>query len=426
MGEERGGDDEEGLRLEVREGGSSRGSGEEGGLELHPVLEEMPKWKVLRENRMLPASHQEIQAERSTQQVEATAGAPPPAPLPSAVPPVLVACKDERTCHQLQDVLAFGAATREQVLLLAAAKRVKREMEEEELEMFGRGELEMGGLRGVLAGGEGTQGVARRGGGARGGRENGGGRGGGGGGRSNGKGVAAAGGGGVEADGRQVRLELDLRVVERDNAEGEDGRSAIDQAPMTLPPPPLSHPAAANAITRRGGGRRAAERQEMRVVVDMREFNSSLPCVLHQRGIKILPVTLEVGDYILSPDICVERKSVSDLFASFASGRLHHQAETMCRYYRLPVLLIEFSSDKSFSLQSASDISDDITPSSIISKMSLLALHFPRLRIVWSRSLHATAEIFASLKTNQDEPSVDQAMRVGVPTEDGLVEGDTR
>ncbi|CAI5500528.1 unnamed protein product [Closterium sp. Naga37s-1] len=206
----------------------------------------------------------------------------------------------------------------------------------------------------------------------------------------------------------------------------QDGRSTTEYSHMSLPPPPLTHPAAANAVTRRGGGRRAVERQEMRVVVDMREFNSSLPCVLHQRGIKILPVTLEVGDYILSPAICVERKSVSDLFASFASGRLHHQAETMCRYYRLPVLLIEFSSDKSFSLQSASDISDDITPSSIISKMSLLALHFPRLRIVWSRSLHATAEIFASLKTNQDEPSVDQAMRVGVPTEDGLVEGDTR
>ncbi len=25
------------------------------------------------------------------------------------------------------------------------------------------------------------------------------------------------------------------------------------------------------------------------------------------------PVTLEVGDYILTPDICVERKSISDL-----------------------------------------------------------------------------------------------------------------
>ncbi len=83
----------------------------------------------------------------------------------------------------------------------------------------------------------------------------------------------------------------------------------------------------------------------------MREFGSSLPCVLHQQGIKILPVTLEVGDYILSPDICVERKSIADLFSSFSSGRLYHQAETMSRYYRLPVLLIEFSQDKSFSFQ---------------------------------------------------------------------------
>lgn len=89
----------------------------------------------------------------------------------------------------------------------------------------------------------------------------------------------------------------------------------------------------------------------LQVVVDMREFGSSLPCVLHQQGIKILPVTLEVGDYILSPDICVERKSIADLFSSFSSGRLYHQAETMSRYYRLPVLLIEFSQDKSFSFQ---------------------------------------------------------------------------
>lgn len=83
----------------------------------------------------------------------------------------------------------------------------------------------------------------------------------------------------------------------------------------------------------------------------MREFGSSLPSVLHQQGMKILPVTLEVGDYILSPDICVERKSIADLFSSFASGRLYHQAETMSRYYQYPVLLIEFSQDKSFSLQ---------------------------------------------------------------------------
>ncbi|GKB37355.1 DNA repair endonuclease UVH1, partial [Tanacetum coccineum] len=162
-------------------------------------------------------------------------------------------------------------------------------------------------------------------------------------------------------------------------------------------------PSKLNMVTRKAGGQKEASK-ETQVIVDMREFMSSLPNVLHQKGMNIIPVTLEVGDYILSPTICVERKSIQDLFNSFASGRLYHQVEMMSRYYQIPVLLIEFSQDKSFSFQSTSEISDDVTPYNIISKISLLALHFPRLRIVWSRSLHATAEIFASLKMNQDEP----------------------
>ncbi|XP_010274508.1 PREDICTED: DNA repair endonuclease UVH1 isoform X2 [Nelumbo nucifera] len=183
--------------------------------------------------------------------------------------------------------------------------------------------------------------------------------------------------------------------------------------------------ASQNSVTRKAGGRKEVEK-DMQVIVDMREFASSLPNVLHQRGMRIIPVTLEVGDYVLSPLICVERKSLQDLFQSFSSGRLYHQVETMVRYYRIPVLLIEFSQDKSFSFQSASEIGDDVSPTNIISKLSLLALHFPRLRIIWSRSLHATAEIFASLKANQDEPDESKAMRVGVPTDDGIVENDVR
>ncbi|XP_021911810.1 DNA repair endonuclease UVH1-like isoform X3 [Carica papaya] len=180
-----------------------------------------------------------------------------------------------------------------------------------------------------------------------------------------------------------------------------------------------------NSITRKAGGRKEAEK-EMQVIVDVREFMSSLPNMLHLKGMRIIPVTLEVGDYILSPLLCVERKSIQDLFSSFTSGRLYHQVESMVRYYRIPVLLIEFSQDKSFSFQSASDIGDDVTPNSIISKLSLLVLHFPRLRIIWSRSLYATAEIFASLKTNQDEPEEAKAIRVGVPSEEGIVENDVR
>ncbi|KAJ4784542.1 DNA repair endonuclease UVH1 [Rhynchospora pubera] len=200
----------------------------------------------------------------------------------------------------------------------------------------------------------------------------------------------------------------------------QNGRCLGPATQSTEPDSALS-----NSMTRKAGGRKPLEK-EMQVIVDMREFMSSLPNVLHLKGMKVIPVTLEVGDYILSPLICVERKSIGDLYQSFASGRLFHQVETMVRYYKIPVLLIEFSQDKSFSFQSASEIGDDVSPTNIISKLSLLVMHFPRLRLVWSRSLHATADIFLSLKSNQDEPDENKAMRVGVPSEDGVIENDVR
>eukprot|EP01047_Picozoa_sp_COSAG01_P133203 COSAG01_NODE_63161_length_281_cov_0.659341_1_plen_77_part_10 len=54
---------------------------------------------------------------------------------------------------------------------------------------------------------------------------------------------------------------------------------------------------------------------------------------------------------ILSPNIAVERKSIPDLFGSFASGRLFSQCDAMCRHYKIAVLLIEFDEGKPFALQ---------------------------------------------------------------------------
>lgn len=45
----------------------------------------------------------------------------------------------------------------------------------------------------------------------------------------------------------------------------------------------------------------------------MREFKAKLPAILHKEGFEVVPLTLSVGDYILTPDICVERKSLDDL-----------------------------------------------------------------------------------------------------------------
>jgi DNA excision repair protein ERCC-4 len=64
------------------------------------------------------------------------------------------------------------------------------------------------------------------------------------------------------------------------------------------------------------------------VVVDIREFRSALPSLLHAAGYRIIPRTLTVGDYVLAAEIVVERKGISDLFQSFASGRLYNQVSS--------------------------------------------------------------------------------------------------
>ncbi|GFR49035.1 hypothetical protein Agub_g11058, partial [Astrephomene gubernaculifera] len=176
----------------------------------------------------------------------------------------------------------------------------------------------------------------------------------------------------------------------------------------------------ANALTRAAGGRAAGATRgsaasaatPRRLVVDVREFMSNLPAVLYNKGFDLVPVTLEVGDYVLSPQTVVERKSIPDLHASLASGRLYHQAESMSRHYSRPLLLIEFDPDRQFGLQGAGELGDDIDPRHVISKLTLLTLHFPKLRLLWSRSPHATADLFASLKSNQDEPDPQQAALV--------------
>ncbi|KAG0097557.1 hypothetical protein BGZ93_002491 [Podila epicladia] len=163
-----------------------------------------------------------------------------------------------------------------------------------------------------------------------------------------------------------------------------------------------------------GGGKTGEDAPLPRIVVDSREFRSSLPSILHSQGMILDPATITVGDYVLSPNICVERKSISDLIQSFASGRLYTQVEAMAVHYAHPVLLIEFDQDKSFSLQDKSEIRADISVTEISSKLVLLTLAFPTLRLIWSSSVHATVEIFEDLKRSEDEPDVAAAQAVGV------------
>ena len=106
-------------------------------------------------------------------------------------------------------------------------------------------------------------------------------------------------------------------------------------------------------------------------------------------------MVLTVGDYILSDQICVERKAIgsADLFESFKSGRLLQQVTNMERYFDKPILLIEFDEYIDFRLQdpsinNANNVGSgpskayaggDISPAHIISKLTLLSIHFKKL-----------------------------------------------
>ncbi|XP_025904852.1 DNA repair endonuclease XPF [Nothoprocta perdicaria] len=175
-------------------------------------------------------------------------------------------------------------------------------------------------------------------------------------------------------------------------------------------------PASFSTDTRKAGGQEQKSVQQT-IIVDMREFRSELPSLLHRRGIDIEPVTLEVGDYILTPDICVERKSVSDLIGSLNNGRLYTQCISMSRYYKRPILLIEFDPNKSFSLIPRGSLHPEISSNDVTSKLTLLTLHFPKLRILWCPSPHATAELFEELKQNHPQPDAETAMAVTADSE---------
>ena len=148
-----------------------------------------------------------------------------------------------------------------------------------------------------------------------------------------------------------------------------------------------------------------------RIIIDMREFRSDLPTLIHKRGIDIEPMTIEIGDYVLTPDTCVERKSVSDLIGSLNSGRLYSQTQVMTRYYKRPLLLIEFDDQKSFNFKgkywgnSFLGSTSSTGRPNVLVQLVVLTIHFPLLRLVWSPSPHFSAELFEYLKEGKEEPT---------------------
>ncbi|MDV0447004.1 ATP-dependent RNA helicase SrmB [Methanosarcinaceae archaeon Ag5] len=81
----------------------------------------------------------------------------------------------------------------------------------------------------------------------------------------------------------------------------------------------------------------------LKILVDNREMRSGVRKLLEAEGVELQMAQLEVGDYVISDEMAVERKSVADFSASLLDGKrnLFSQLVDLSRTYKKPALIVE-------------------------------------------------------------------------------------
>lgn len=113
-----------------------------------------------------------------------------------------------------------------------------------------------------------------------------------------------------------------------------------------------------------------------RIVVDERERNSGIPDLLKKAGAIVDFAQLLVGDYIVSPETAIERKTVNDLVHSVYDGRLFVQCSDLVKYYAKPLVIIQGD------LAKLQEIPDDVDESKVQKMKERMPLAYDALATV--------------------------------------------
>lgn len=80
----------------------------------------------------------------------------------------------------------------------------------------------------------------------------------------------------------------------------------------------------------------------MIIQADVGENHSGIPAILeNEYGIKVIPLKLNIGDYIIDSKTVVERKTAVDFGQSIIDGRLFKQAAIMKKFFERPLMIVE-------------------------------------------------------------------------------------
>jgi len=83
------------------------------------------------------------------------------------------------------------------------------------------------------------------------------------------------------------------------------------------------------------------DNKQVKIIVDYREYRSNVVRNLSLKGVFIEPQQLDIGDYVLSSRIGVERKNVDDFLESLIDGKLFKQITQLRDTYSRPLLILE-------------------------------------------------------------------------------------
>ncbi|MHA1626721.1 MAG: DEAD/DEAH box helicase [Candidatus Asgardarchaeia archaeon] len=104
------------------------------------------------------------------------------------------------------------------------------------------------------------------------------------------------------------------------------------------------------------------------IIVDSREMKSSVVRELSLLGVEVEVRPLDVGDYVISEKVVVERKTTRDFLDSIVDGRLFDQVRKLSSSYEKPIMIIEGESLYGYR---------DINPNAVRGAILSLLLDFP-------------------------------------------------
>ncbi len=134
--------------------------------------------------------------------------------------------------------------------------------------------------------------------------------------------------------------------------------------------------------------------EKISVIVDSREFQSRVTKHLKDLGVEIKQKKLDVGDYICSDRVGVERKSIRDFLQSIIDQRLFNQICNLSDSFSNPVLILEGNPELLF-------LERNIHENAIRGLFTTIAVDF-KIPIIWTlNSRETAAQIFWIAKKEQ-------------------------